>query len=73
MILQPPKFQLNILDKYLCKGKDENSNDDITGEIKNEIKRTKKNGGKIVFTEELLLVPRLINRSTNFSHLIKKN
>ncbi len=67
--------------KYLrpnvyCKGKDyKNSNDDITGEIKNEIKELKKNDGKIVFTEELTFSSsRLINRSTNFfsSHQKKK-
>ena len=67
--------------KYLkpniyCKGKDyKQFNDDITGEIKNEIKELKKYGGKIIFTEELTFSSsRLINRSTNFfsSHQKKK-
>ena len=51
-----------------CKGKDyKDSNDDITGEIKNEIKEIKKIKGKIVFTEELTFSSsRLINRSTDF-------
>ena len=39
-----------------CKGKDyKNFSDDLTGEIKNEIKELKKNNGKI-FTEEFTLV-----------------
>jgi len=51
-----------------CKGKDyKDSNDDITGEIKNETKEIKKIKGKIVFTEELTFSSsRLINRSTDF-------
>ena len=51
-----------------CKGKDyKNLNDDITGEIKNEIKELKKINGKIFFTEELTFSSsRLINRSTDF-------
>jgi rfaE bifunctional protein kinase chain/domain/rfaE bifunctional protein nucleotidyltransferase chain/domain len=51
-----------------CKGKDyKNLNDDITGEIKNEIKELKKVDGKVFFTEELTFSSsRLINRSTDF-------
>ncbi len=51
-----------------CKGKDyKNSKDDITGEIKNEIRAIKKIKGKIVFTEEMTFSSsRLINRSTDF-------
>ena len=51
-----------------CKGKDyKNFNEDITGEIKNELKELKKYNGKIVFTEELTFSSsRLINRSTDF-------
>ena len=53
---------------FYCKGKDyKNSNDDITGEIKNEIKELKKYSGEIIFTdEETFSSSRLINRSTNF-------
>ena len=51
-----------------CKGKDyKNLNDDITGEIKNELKEIKKIKGRIVFTEELTFSSsKLINNSTNF-------
>lgn len=51
-----------------CKGKDyKNLKDDITGEIKNEIKELKKINGKVFFTEELTFSSsRLINRSTDF-------
>jgi len=51
-----------------CKGKDyKNVNDDITGEIKNEIREIKKIKGRIAFTEELTFSSsRLINRSTDF-------
>ncbi len=51
-----------------CKGKDyKNLNDDITGEIKNEIKELKKVNGKVFFTQELTFSSsRLINRSTDF-------
>ena len=51
-----------------CKGKDyKNFNDDITGEIKNELKELKKYKGTIFFTEELTFSSsRLINRSTDF-------
>ena len=51
-----------------CKGKDyKNFKDDITGEIKNELKELKKINGKIVFTEELTFSSsRLINRHTDF-------
>ena len=58
-----------------CKGKDyKNFNDDITGEIKNEINSLKSVGGKIVFTEEITFSSsRLINRSTNFYSVNQKN
>ena len=51
-----------------CKGKDyKDFNDDITGEIKNELRELKKIKGKIVFTEELTFSSsRLINSSTDF-------
>mgnify|MGYP006073102165 FL=1 len=51
-----------------CKGTDyKNIKDDITGEIKNEIKELKKIKGKIVFTEEITFSSsRLITHSTNF-------
>ncbi len=57
-----------------CKGKDyKNFNDDITGEIKNEINSLKSVGGKIVFTEEITFSSsRLINRSTNFYSVNQK-
>ena len=51
-----------------CKGKDyKDFNEDITGEIKNELKELKKIKGKIVFTKEMTFSSsRLINRSTDF-------
>ncbi len=51
-----------------CKGKDyKNQKNDITGEIKNEIKILKKFSGKIYFTEEhTFSSSRLLNRSTDF-------
>ena len=51
-----------------CKGKDyKNFNDDVTGEIKNELRELKKINGKIIFTEELTFSSsRLINRHTDF-------
>ncbi|MDC3089836.1 PfkB family carbohydrate kinase [Candidatus Pelagibacter sp.] len=51
-----------------CKGTDyKNFVDDITGEIKNELKEVKKIKGKIFFTEEVTFSSsRLINRSTDF-------
>jgi len=51
-----------------CKGKDyKNLNDDITGEIKNELKQIKKIKGKIFFTQELTFSSsRLINKFTDF-------
>ncbi len=51
-----------------CKGKDyKNFREDITGEIKNEIKALKKNKGNLIITEELTFSSsRLINRSTDF-------
>jgi len=57
-----------------CKGKDyKNAKDDITGEIKNEIKALKKFGGNIFYTEELTFSSsRLINRSTNFYSATQK-
>ena len=59
-----------------CKGKDYKiGTDDITGEIKNEIKAVKEFKGKIYFTDELTFSSsRIINRSTNFySNDQKKN
>ena len=57
-----------------CKGKDyKNFSDDLTGEIKNEIKELKKNNGKIFFTEEFTFSSsRLINRSTDFYSTAQK-
>ncbi len=57
-----------------CKGKDyKNLKDDITGEIKNEIKELKKVNGKIYFTEEATFSSsQLINESTNFYSKNKK-
>ena len=51
-----------------CKGTDyKNFKDDITGEIKNELKELKKVNGKIFFTEEITFSSsQLINKSTNF-------
>ena len=51
-----------------CKGKDyKNFNDDITGEIRNELKALKQIKGKIIFTEELTFSSsRIINKSTDF-------
>ena len=50
-----------------CKGKDYKNQNDITGEIKNEIKILKKFSGKIYFTEEhTFSSSRLLNRSTDF-------
>ena len=51
-----------------CKGTDyKNFKDDITGEIRNEIKEIKKIKGQIIFTEEITFSSsRLINSSTNF-------
>ena len=63
---------LNVLKKIkpniFCKGNDYKNNiDDITGEIKNEIKEIKKYKGKIVYTDEISFSSsRLINNSTNF-------
>ena len=59
-----------------CKGTDyKNFKDDITGEIRNEIKEIKKIKGQIIFTEEITFSSsRLINSSTNFfSQKQKKN
>ena len=50
-----------------CKGPDyKNHLDDITGEIKNEIKAIKKNNGKIVFTKDVTFSSsKLINKFVN--------
>ncbi len=58
VVLNNSKSAVNIISKikpnFYCKGQDyKNLNDDITGEIKNEIREVKKNGGKIVFTNEI--------------------
>ena len=57
-----------LMPNIYCKGKDyKNFEDDISGEIKNEIKALKKVKGKIVFTEELTFSSsRLINHHTDF-------
>lgn len=57
-----------IKPNFYCKGKDYiNFKNDLTGEIKNEVKILKKNRGKIIFTEELTFSSsQLINKSTNF-------
>ncbi len=57
-----------------CKGKDyKNFKDDITGEIKNEIKEVKKYNGQILFTEEITFSSsRLINKSTDFFSVKQK-
>ena len=60
---------INIIKPNIyCKGKDyKNIKDDITGQIRNEIKAVKKNRGRIVFTEEITFSSsRLINTSTDF-------
>ena len=51
-----------------CKGQDyQKTSDDITGEIKNEIKELKRIKGKIFFTNEITYSSsNLINKSTNF-------
>lgn len=51
-----------------CKGQDyKKASNDITGEIKNEIKEIKKIKSKIVFTNEITFSSsRLINKSTDF-------
>lgn len=51
-----------------CKGKDyKNFNNDITGEIRNELKALRQIKGKVIFTEELTFSSsRLINKSTDF-------
>ncbi len=63
--VKPIKY---IKPNIYCKGKDyKNSKDDITGEIKNEIKELKNFGGKIEFTQELTFSSsRLINSATDF-------
>ncbi len=63
-----------IKPKIYCKGKDYKSpKDDLTGEIKNEIKALKKFRGKIVFTDELTFSSsNLINNSTNFFSIKQK-
>lgn len=51
-----------------CKGKDyKNHQDDLTGEIKNELSVLKKNKGKIFYTHELTFSSsRTLNTATNF-------
>lgn len=51
-----------------CKGRDyKNSKDDISGQIKNELKILKKNKGKVYFTHELTFSSsRTINTATDF-------
>lgn len=51
-----------------CKGKDyKNNNDDLTGEIKNELSVLKKNKGNICYTHELTFSSsRTLNTATNF-------
>ena len=51
-----------------CKGRDyKNSKDDISGQIKNELKDFKKNKGKVHFTHELTFSSsRTINTATDF-------
>ncbi len=59
---------------FYCKGRDYvNPKDDITGEIKNELKQLKKNKGKIIFTHELTFSSsRTINTQTDFYSEIHK-
>ena len=58
----------SIKPSIYCKGKDyKNLKDDITGEIKNELKELKRCNGKVVFTHELTFSSsRLINSETDF-------
>ena len=64
----------NIKPNFYCKGKDYvNPKDDLTGEIKNELKELKKNKGKIFYTHELTFSSsRTINSQTNFYSEIHK-
>ena len=59
---------------FYCKGRDYvNPKDDITGEIRNELKELKKNKGKIIFTHELTFSSsRTINSQTDFYSEIHK-
>ncbi len=64
----------NIKPNFYCKGKDYvNPKDDLTGEIKNELKELKKNKGKIIYTHELTFSSsRTINTQTDFYSEIHK-
>ncbi len=59
---------------FYCKGKEYNDlKNDVSGEIKNEIKELKKNKGKIIFTEEVTFSSsRIINTSTDFFSPLQK-
>tara|TARA_Y100000591_G_scaffold299732_1_gene292649 strand:+ start:129 stop:1652 length:1524 start_codon:yes stop_codon:yes gene_type:complete len=59
---------------FYCKGKEYNNlKNDVSGEIKNEIKELKKNKGKIIFTEEVTFSSsRIINTSTDFFSPLQK-
>lgn len=62
-------YPINVLKpNFYCKGKDyRNLKDDITGEIKNEIKALKSIKGNIIFTSEITFSSsNLINKSTDF-------
>ena len=57
VILNNSSTAVNIINKikpnFFCKGPDyKNQKDDITGQIKNEISAVKKNGGKIIITND---------------------
>ena len=57
VVLNNSSTAVNIIDKikpnFFCKGPDyKNQKDDITGQIKNEISAVKKNGGKIIITND---------------------
>jgi len=57
-----------IKPKFYCKGNDyKNHKNDVTGEIKNELKAVRAIKGKMVFTNEITFSSsNLINYSTNF-------
>jgi len=57
VVLNNSSTAVNIINKikpnFFCKGPDyKNQKDDITGQIKNEISAVKKNGGKIIITND---------------------
>jgi len=57
VVLNNSSTAVNIINKikpnFFCKGPDyKNKKDDITGQIKNEISAVKKNGGKIIITND---------------------